>query len=192
MAAKTLQYAWPPARANHNQICDTLVAAKRQTKLVDSTATLCQLTYQTKCKKHGRMMRWNTVKPLNVVGWISVFGSSPNNRGVIKYSITLIYPRGSNSEHKPGAQHGHQPNAENKGLIWWYDTDKFLYQNQKKGSGRHHEYVNHQMVEKMFHVNRKESSCTGVCFSLLGCGCYRFARNWPTYHQHSVENLSNS
>lgn len=51
MAAKTLQYAWPPARANHNQTCDTLVAAKRQTKLVDSTATLCQLTYQTKCKK---------------------------------------------------------------------------------------------------------------------------------------------
>ena len=75
--AKTLQYAWPPARANHNQTCDTLVAAKRQTKLVDSTATLCQLTYQTKCKKHGHMMRWNTVKPLNVVGWISVFGSSP-------------------------------------------------------------------------------------------------------------------
>ena len=45
-------------------------------------------------------------------------------------SITLIYPRGSNSEHKPGAQNEHQPNAENKGLIWWYDTDKFLYQNQ--------------------------------------------------------------
>ena len=46
--------------------------------------------------------------------------------------IPLIYPRGSNSEHKPGAQNEHQPNAENKGLIWWYDTDKFLYQNQKK------------------------------------------------------------
>ena len=46
--------------------------------------------------------------------------------------ITLIYPRGSNSEHKPGAQNEHQPNAENKGLIWWYDTDKFLYENQKK------------------------------------------------------------
>ena len=46
------------------------------------------------------------------------------------YTITLIYPRGSNSEHKPGAQNEHQPNAENKGLIWWYDTDKFLYQNQ--------------------------------------------------------------
>ena len=44
--------------------------------------------------------------------------------------IYLIYPRGSNSEHKPGAQNEHQPNAENKGLIWWYDTDKFLYQNQ--------------------------------------------------------------
>ena len=44
--------------------------------------------------------------------------------------ISLIYPRGSNSEHKPGAQNEHQPNAENKGLIWWYDTDKFLYQNQ--------------------------------------------------------------
>ena len=44
--------------------------------------------------------------------------------------ILLIYPRGSNSEHKPGAQNEHQPNAENKGLIWWYDTDKFLYQNQ--------------------------------------------------------------
>ena len=32
--------------------------------------------------------------------------------------IYLIYPRGSNSEHKPGAQNEHQPNAENKGLIW--------------------------------------------------------------------------
>ena len=40
--------------------------------------------------------------------------------------IFLIYPRGSNSEHKPGAQNEHQPIAENKGLIWWYDTDKFL------------------------------------------------------------------
>ena len=68
----------------------------------------------------------------------------------------------------------------------------FLRPKPKKGSGRHHEYVNHQMVEKMFHVNRKESSCTGVCFSLLGSGCYRFARTWPTYHQHSVGNLSNS
>ena len=45
-------------------------------------------------------------------------------------TMNLIYPRGSNSEHKPGAQNEHQPNAENKGLIWWYDTDKFLYQNQ--------------------------------------------------------------
>jgi len=32
--------------------------------------------------------------------------------------MSLIYPRGSNSEHKPGAQNEHQPNAENKGLIW--------------------------------------------------------------------------
>ena len=46
--------------------------------------------------------------------------------------IYLIYPRGSNSEHKPGAQNEHQPNAENNGLISWYDTDKFLYQNPKK------------------------------------------------------------
>ena len=46
--------------------------------------------------------------------------------------IPLIYPRGSNSEHKPGAQNEHQPNAENKGLIWWYDTDKFLYQIKKR------------------------------------------------------------
>ena len=30
-----------------------------------------------------------------------------------------------------GHKNEHQPNAENKGLIWWYDTDKFLYQNQK-------------------------------------------------------------
>ena len=44
----------------------------------------------------------------------------------------LIYPRGSNSEHKPGAQNEHQPNAENKGLIWWYDTDKFLYKIKKR------------------------------------------------------------
>ena len=32
--------------------------------------------------------------------------------------IYSIYPRGSNSDHKPGAQNEHQPNAENnKGLI---------------------------------------------------------------------------
>ena len=60
----------------------------------------------------------------------------PNGNGYNKCSIKpiwgirLIYPRGSNSEHKPGAQNEHQPNAENKGLIWWYDTGKFLYQNQ--------------------------------------------------------------
>jgi len=48
------------------------------------------------------------------------------------FDIILIYPRGSNSEHKPGAQNEHQPNAENKGLIWWYDTDKFLYKIQKR------------------------------------------------------------
>ena len=103
-------------------------------------------------------------------------------------TTTLLYTTLHNTTrylHKPGAQNEHQPNAENKGLIWWYDKDKILYQNQNKKDPV-------DTVEKMFHVNRKESSCTGVSFSLLGSGCYRFARNWPTYHQHSVGNLSNS
>ena len=46
--------------------------------------------------------------------------------------LFLIYPRGSDSEHKPGAQNEHQPNAENKGLTWWYDADKFLYKIKKR------------------------------------------------------------
>ena len=38
--------------------------------------------------------------------------------GMRSILISSIYPRGSNSEHKPGAQNEHQPNAENKDLIW--------------------------------------------------------------------------
>ena len=84
---------------------------------------------------HVNSCLWHSSVYIIVRGGMSLatFVCHQQNMWYLHIYLILIYPRGSNSEHKPGAQNEHQPNAENKGLIWWYDTGKFLYiQNPKK------------------------------------------------------------
>ena len=106
------------------------------------------------------------------------------------YIYTMsIYPRSNDSEHKPGVQNGHQPNAENGNLSWWYDTDKNSYSESKGGSGRQHQDCIIKWPGKPVWMGRNQAAQASVSvFSALGAT--RFARMWPTYHQHSAGNLS--